>query len=74
MSFTDRILPGLKTVVLIEERVSSLAAAVKELKATAEAKLVNHESRLARIETIIEIARPDGNMLRIAPPPDPPAA
>jgi hypothetical protein len=71
VSFTDRILSGLKTVVLIEERVTSLSAALKDLKGFAEAKLANHEARLTRIETIIEIARPDGSTMRIAPPQDP---
>ncbi len=74
MSFTDRILSGLKTVVLIEERVTSLSATIKELKGTAESKLANHEARLTRIETIIEIARPDGTTLRIAPPQEPPTS
>ncbi len=74
MSFTDRILSGLKTVVLIEERVTALSSAVKDLKGAAESKLANHEARLTRIETIIEIARPDGGTLRIAPPNGPPAA
>jgi hypothetical protein len=68
VSITDRILSGLKTVVLIEERVTTLSAAIKELKGTAEAKLADHESRLTRIETIIEIAKPDGSTLRIAAP------
>jgi hypothetical protein len=68
LSFSDRILSGLKTVVLIEERVTALSAAIKELKTTAEAKLADHESRLTRLETIIEIVRPDGGTLRIAPP------
>jgi hypothetical protein len=73
VSFTDRILSGLRTVVLIEERVTSLGAAVAALKGTAEAKLANHEARLTRIETIIEVARPDGHTLRIVPPNDSPA-
>jgi len=72
VSFTDRILSGLKTVVLIEERVTSLSTTIKELKGNAETKLANHEARLTRIETIIEIARPDGTTLRIAPPQEPP--
>jgi hypothetical protein len=37
LSFSDRILSGLKTVVLIEERVAALRAAIKELKTAAEA-------------------------------------
>jgi hypothetical protein len=68
MSLADRILSGLKTVVLIEERVSRLDAGVQALKDAAEAKLANHEARLTRIETLIEIVRPDGAMLRIASP------
>jgi hypothetical protein len=72
LSFSDRILSGLKTVVLIEERVTALSAAIKELKTAAEAKLADHESRLTRMETIIEIVKPDGGTLRIAPPPDAP--
>jgi hypothetical protein len=68
LSFSDRILSGLKTVVLIEERVAALRAAIKELKMAAEAKLADHESRLTRMETIIEIVKPDVGMLRLAPP------
>jgi hypothetical protein len=68
LSITDRILSGLKTVVLIEERVTILSATVKELKGAAEAKLADHESRLTRRETVIEIAKPDGSALRITPP------
>jgi hypothetical protein len=30
-------------------------------------KLEDHEKRLVRVETIIEIARPDGSTLRILP-------
>ncbi len=72
MSFSDRILSGLKTVVLIEERVTALGTAIKELKTTAEAKLADHESRLTRLETIIENVKPDGGSLRIAPPTEAP--
>jgi hypothetical protein len=71
LSFSDRILSGLKTVILIEERVTTLSAAIKELKTAAETKLADHEARLTRLETIIEIVKPDGGTLRIAPPPDP---
>lgn len=72
MSLADRILSGLKTVVLIEERVSRLDSSLTTLRDTTQAKLANHETRLTRIETIIEIARPDGSTLRIAPPGQPP--
>jgi len=71
MSLADRILSGLKTVVLIEERVSTLASSLATLREATEAKLANHETRLTRIETLIEIARPDGAVLRIALPGQP---
>lgn len=70
MSLADRILSGLKSVILIEEKVTTLAALTKDLKSAAEAKLADHETRLTRIETIIELARPDGSILRIARPKD----
>jgi hypothetical protein len=54
MSLADRILSGLKTVVLIEERVSRLGSSVDALKDATETKLANHETRLTRIETLIE--------------------
>ena len=54
-------------MVLIEEKTSALAGAVRDLRGATESKLANHETRLTRIETLIEIARPDGNVLRIAP-------
>jgi hypothetical protein len=68
MTFADRILTGLKTVVLIEERVTTLTTILRDLKTTAEGKLADHDRRLTRLETIVEIARPDGSTLRIAPP------
>jgi hypothetical protein len=68
MSLADRVLSGLKTVILIEERVTTLAQTVKDLKTSSEQKLADHGRRLTRVETIIEIAGPDGASLRIAPP------
>jgi predicted component of type VI protein secretion system len=73
MSLADRILSGLKTVVLIEERVLKLDSSLMTLRDTTQAKLANHETRLTRIETMIEIARPDGSTLRIVPPAQTPA-
>ncbi len=69
MSVGDRILSGLRTIVLIEERTRSLDDGLKGLKTKIEGSLSNHEARLVRLETIIEIARPDGAVLRIAPGP-----
>jgi hypothetical protein len=68
MSLADRILSALKTVVLIEERVFRLSSSVDALKDATETKLANHETRLTRIETMIEIARPGGSVLRVAAP------
>lgn len=45
------------------ERIAVLADGVKSIVA----KVEDHEARLVRLETIVEIARPDGSVLRIAP-------
>lgn len=66
MSFGDKILGGLKTIVLIEERVQRMDATVGELKRETTRVLADHDRRLMRLETIVEIARPDGSTLRIA--------
>lgn len=68
MSIGERILGGLKTIVLIEERTKVLDDMVKSLKSKVDTTLTDHEKRLTRLETIIEIARPDGTVLRTAPP------
>lgn len=66
MSFGERLLGSLKTIVLIEERNKTLDEAVRSLKTKVETTLADHEKRLTRLETIIEITRPDGGVLRIA--------
>ena len=68
MSLGDRILAGLKTIILIEERTKALDDSLKSLRNKIDGALADHERRLTRLETIIEIARPDGAVLRIAPP------
>jgi len=68
MSFTDRILSGLKTVILIEERVTTLSATVHALKSLTEQKLTDHDRRLTRLETIIDLTRPNNTPLRLGPP------
>lgn len=47
----------------LSERVTTLTDGVKALAARVE----NHQSRLVRLETIVEITRPDGGVLRLAP-------
>jgi len=64
---TDKILGGLKKVILLEERLGRLEEAVSGLSDRADTALADHEKRLVRLETIVEIARPDGAVLRIAP-------
>lgn len=66
MSFGDKILSGLKTIVLIEEKVHRLDATVSELRRESVKTIADHDRRLTRLETIVEIARPDGATLRIA--------
>jgi len=67
VSLGDRVLSGLKTIVLIEERTKALDEAMRGLRAKIDGTLTDHEKRLTRLETIIEITRPDGGVLRIAP-------
>lgn len=69
MSLADRILGGLRKVVVLEERLSALETAVAGMRERADGALADHERRLVRLETIVEIARPDGAVLRIAPRP-----
>ncbi len=65
MSLTDRVLSGLRTMVLIDERTKVTEETLKALRIKTEAGLADHEKRLVRLETIVEIARPDGAILRI---------
>ncbi len=37
------------------------------MKALAKGVVEDHQSRLVRLETIVEITRPDGGVLRLAP-------
>jgi hypothetical protein len=70
VSFAERVLAGLKTIVLIEERTKALDELLKAVSAKVEAGLADHEKRLVRLETMVEITRPQGGVLRIAPPSD----
>jgi hypothetical protein len=67
MTLSDRIVSGLKTMLLIQEQVGRLESSQKNLQDAFNTKIADHERRLTRIETIIEIARPDGAVLRFAP-------
>lgn len=66
MSAIKDILAGLKATIELNAKVASVGASVSDL--TKEMRELDR--RLVRVETIIEIARPDGAVLRIASPPD----
>jgi hypothetical protein len=60
-AFSD-ILSGLKTAIELNGRVVSVANVVDRLAMD----MRDFDRRLVRLETIIEIAKPDGGILRIA--------
>ena len=64
MSVVKDILDGLKTAIELNSKVVSVGHAVEKLAT----EMRDLDRRLVRVETIIEIARPDGSTLRIAPP------
>jgi hypothetical protein len=63
MSIYGDALAAVKSIVLIDERMSSLSARVDRLGD----EMRHLSTRLTRLETIVEIARPDGSVLRLAP-------
>ncbi len=65
MSVSDRILSSLRAVILLEDRLARLEQNVATIKTNAADQIADHEKRLIRLETIVEIARPDGGILRI---------
>lgn len=66
MSAIKDILEGLKTAIELNSKVVSVAKAVDGLATD----MRGIDRRLVRVETIIEITRPDGSTLRIAPAPE----
>jgi|HubBroStandDraft_1064217.scaffolds.fasta_scaffold00053_10 microcompartment protein CcmL/EutN len=62
MSMIKDILSGLKTTIELNGKVTSVATAVDRLATD----IRDLDRRLVRVETMIEIARPDGSVLRIA--------
>jgi hypothetical protein len=55
----------LTRLATLADRVTTLTDGVKVLAS----KMEDHQTRLVRLETIIEITRPDGGVLRIAAKP-----
>jgi len=56
-------LDRLMKLAVLGEKFAMLADNLGKLQS----KVETHESRLVRLETIIEITRPDGTILRILP-------
>jgi hypothetical protein len=54
---------AIRSIVLIDERMNALSGRLDDL--TVEVRHIS--TRLTRLETIVEIARPDGSVLRVAP-------
>ena len=69
MSVLKDILDGVRTTIELNGRVVAMAGSVERLATDVR----DIDRRLVRVETIVEIARPDGAVLRIAPTerPDP---
>ena len=61
MSFVRDILGGLQKIVVLEHRVTELNAEVSKLSED----IKNHEGRLIRIETMIEMSLRDGARPRL---------
>lgn len=62
MSTIKDILAGLKTAIELNGKVVNVANAVDRLATD----MRDLDRRLVRVETIIEITKPDGGVLRIA--------
>jgi hypothetical protein len=64
MSALGDIMTGLRTVMSLTEKVEGLTKDVDAISA----ELRSVDRRVIRLETIIELARNDGSVLRIAKP------
>lgn len=65
MSLYGEAIAAIKSVILIDERVQSVA---KKLDRLAD-EVRDMKDRLIRLETVVEITRGDGGVLRIAQDP-----
>ncbi|HYE52216.1 MAG TPA: hypothetical protein VEB20_21655 [Azospirillaceae bacterium] len=66
MSAIKDILAGVKATIELNNRVVNVANAVDRLATDVR----DIDRRVVRLETIVEITRPDGGVLRIARPGD----
>ena len=62
MNLYGDAIAAIKSIVLIDERVQSLTEKVDRLAD----EVRRNADRLMRLETIVEVARPEGVVLRIA--------
>lgn len=63
MSFYDRVVGGLKNQMLLSDEVKRTAANVDRLQHG----VFDHEKRLIRLETLVEVARGEFNSRRLPP-------
>ncbi len=61
MSLYGEAIAAIRSVILLDERVQAMAKKVDKLAD----EVRDTKERLVRLETIVEIARPDGGVLRI---------
>lgn len=66
MSAVDSLLGSIRRVILMESKLQDLAVGLKELSG----RVVDHEGRLIRIETLVELAQRQGGQRRLPPLPD----
>ena len=66
MTFYGEAIAAIRSMILVDERVQTLVGRVDRLADDVQAM----DKRLVRLETIIEVARPDGATLRLARPRD----
>ena len=68
MSLYGDAVTALRSIILLQERIQSLTGKIDKLGD----EVRQFSDRLTRLETIIEIARPEGTVLRLVPPPSEP--
>lgn len=66
MSLYGEALAAIRSIMLLDERLQSLTAKVDKLAD----EVRDLATRLVRLETIVEIARADGTVLRLLPADD----
>jgi hypothetical protein len=68
MSLYGDAVTAIRSIILLEERIQSLTGKIDKLSD----EVRQFSERLTRLETVIEITRPEGSVLRLVPPPSEP--